>query len=596
MLARKNVVNAITNLNKSKIMSRIKNLYTYLITNRRAEVDGWLAAYLAFTSDVAKVSAALKEGKKIESKTVYEATSFKAENDPWPVFAKQLLADINNGVSSCGQSILSRENLPRFIGEQDFVNTLTELIKQPDKDNFVKFGEAWERTRQKFNANRNPLLVNRTLAACTRNVTSTVNGAAFESVYWWLVREGFVPQLPSPETDWYDKNVQVMAFLRESFAEELRKGETNEHLLSIFVWCLYENISNPFTLKKQVIKYGAPGTGKTYTAKRDTELLFDIWQEQFGPNINYNHDTNCEVVQFHPSFGYEDFMEGLRPTPDQDGNAQLTLQNGVFKRLCQRAALWEKDVHSIPKHGPDLAKEWESLRIQDLQPHKANLIGEHWRYLFAHAHQDKKVADAVPPFFFIVDEINRAELSRVLGELMICLEYRGVNGAISTQYAALNTKETGLISIGGTYKFFIPHNVYIIGTMNTIDRSVESFDLALRRRFRWERIDPDITALRYHLKQHHDIKPGNVSRPWVGLADDLAALNQHIRATDILGADYEIGHAYLMKLRYQETLTKTEVREKVWEDAIKPLLEEYLRGSGRSETLIPEFQKAFGIT
>lgn len=577
-------------------MSRIKNLYTYLITNRRAEVDGWLAHYIAFTSDVDKVAAALKEGQEIQSKATYEATSFRAENDPWPAFAKQLLAAVGNGVASCGQSILSKENLPRFIGEQDFVQALTELIKQPDKDNFVKFGDAWEKTRLKCGSNRNPLLVNRTLAACTRNVTSAANGADFESVYWWLVREGFIPQLPDPEAGWYDKNVQVMTFLRESFAEELRKGETNEHLLSIFVWQLFENISNPFTLKKQVIKYGAPGTGKTYTAKRDTKLLFDIWQEQFGPNTNYNHDTNCEVVQFHPSFGYEDFMEGLRPILDQEGKAQLTLQNGVFKRLCQRAAVWEKDVYSIPKHGPNLAIEWESLRIQDLQPHKASLTGEHWRYLFAHAHQDKKVADAVPPFFFIVDEINRAELSRVLGELMICLEYRGVEGAISTQYASLNTAETGLVSIGGTYKFFIPSNVYIVGTMNTIDRSVESFDLALRRRFRWERIDPNIVALRYHLKQHHDVKPGNGLRPWVGLADDLEALNEHIRATDILGADYEIGHAYLMKLRYPETLTRTQVREKVWEDAIKPLLEEYLRGSGRGETLIPEFQKAFGIT
>jgi len=577
-------------------MSRIKTLYTYLITNRRAEVDGWLADYVAFTSDVDKVSAALKEGKEIQSKATYEATSFKAENDPWPAFAKHLLFKDGNGVASRGQSGLSEVNFLRFIEEQDFVTALGELIKQPTKDNFTKFSDAWESTRLTHGAHRNPLLVNRTLAACTRDVTSTVNNPDFEEVYWWLVREGFITAHSNPTANWYDKNFQVMTFLRESFAEELRSGETSDQLLSIFVWHLFENISNPFTLKKQIIKYGAPGTGKTFTAKRDTRLLFDIWREQFGAETSYTHDTHCEVVQFHPSFGYEDFMEGLRPILDQDGKAQLTLQNGVFKRVCQRAAVWEKDVYSIPKHGPNLAIEWESLRIQDLLPHKANLTGEHWRYLFAHAHQDKKVSDAVPPFFFIVDEINRAELSRVLGELMICLEYRGVEGAISTQYVALNTAETGLVSIGGTYKFFIPHNVYIIGTMNTIDRSVESFDLALRRRFRWERIDPNIVALRYHLKQHHDVKPGNSSRPWVGLADDLAALNQCIRATDILGADYEIGHAYLMKLRYPETLTKTEVREKVWEDAIKPLLEEYLRGSGRSETLIPEFQKAFGIT
>jgi 5-methylcytosine-specific restriction protein B len=578
------------------MMSRIKNLYTYLITNRRAEVDGWLADYIAFTSDVSKVGAALKQGKEIQGKSTYEATSFEAEKEPWLAFAKQLLAEVNNGISTCGQSILSKENLPRFISEQEFLRTLTELIKEPNKNSFVKFGEAWESTRQKFGTNRNPLLVNRTLAACTLNVSSTVNGAAFESAYCWLVREGFIPSLRDTEADWYDKNVQLMTYLRDTFAEELRRGETNDHLLSIFVWCLYENISKPFILKKQVIKYGAPGTGKTYTAKRDTRLLFDIWKEEFGANTIYTHDTQCEVVQFHPSFGYEDFMEGLRPILDQGGKAQLTLQNGVFKRICLRAALWEKDVYSIPEHGPNLAKEWESLRIQDLLPHKAYLANERWRYLFAHDRQDKKVSDAVPPFFFIVDEINRAELSRVLGELMFCLEYRGVEGAISTQYAALNTADTGLVSIGNTYKFFISHNVYIIGTMNTIDRSVESFDLALRRRFRWERIDPNIVALRFHLKQNHDVKPGNASRPWVGIAEDLAALNQRIRATDILGGDYEIGHAYLMNLRYAETLTKTEVKEKVWEDAIKPLLEEYLRGSGRGETIIPEFQKAFGIT
>jgi 5-methylcytosine-specific restriction protein B len=177
---------------------------------------------------------------------------------------------------------------------------------------------------------------------------------------------------------------------------------------------------------------------------------------------------------------------------------------------------------------------------------------------------------------------------------MICLEYRGVEGAISTQYAALNTSKTGMVEIQGTYKFFVPHNVYVIGTMNTIDRSVESFDLALRRRFRWERIDPDITALRYHLKER-DAQPGNAPRPWVGLADDLEKLNERIRKADILGPDYEIGHAYLMNLRYPQTLTRSDVRENVWEDAIKPLLEEYLRGSGRGETLIPEFQNAFGI-
>lgn len=207
---------------------------------------------------------------------------------------------------------------------------------------------------------------------------------------------------------------------------------------------------------------------------------------------------------------------------------------------------------------------------------------------------DEKIADIVPPFFFIIDEINRAELSRVLGELMFCLEYRGAGGAISTQYAGLNSVETGMIKVGEVFKFFIPHNVYVVGTMNTIDRSVESFDLALRRRFRWERVAPDLAALRYHLKQE-DKKSGYVSRDWVELASDLRRLNERIHREGILGPDYEIGHAYLMNLRYSPSLTRAEVRKALWADAIRPLLEEYLRGSGRSESLIPELQKAFGV-
>ena len=576
-------------------MSRIKNLYTYLITNRRPEVDGWLEDYLAFSSDVAKVSAALNRGEGIEDKATYAQTSFAGENDPWPAFARHLLFEKANGISSRGQSVLSGANFERFIAEPDFVAALAGLIKEPTKDNFEKFGEAWEGARQKHGANRNPLLINRTLAACTTGVSSTVNGSDFESVYWWLVREGILSPPSNPDADWYDKNVQLMDFLRESFAEELGKGETSEQLLSIFVWNLYENISNPFTLKKQVVKYGAPGTGKTFTAKQNARLLFSIWQEKYGgfhPRPSYEQCS--EVVQFHPSYGYEDFIEGLRPVLTEKGESQLTLQNGIFKEFCRRAGAWEIEVHRIPEVGPGLAARWCDLTVGDLKPYIGeHLKGDSWQSIGG-LKASEKISDVIPPFFFIIDEINRAELSRVLGELMICIEYRGVEGAISTQYAALNTVQTAMLTTSAGHRFFIPHNVYIIGTMNTIDRSVESFDLALRRRFRWERTEPDVAALRYHLKQR-DAQPGNGSRPWAGLADDLAALNAGIREKDILGADYEIGHAYLMNLRYPQTLTRSEVRESVWEDSIKPLLEEYLRGSGQGETLIPEFAKAFGI-
>jgi 5-methylcytosine-specific restriction protein B len=576
-------------------MSRLKNLYTHLITTNAARVDrDWLADYIEFTGEVSKVREALNRHQKIQDNTTYTGTRFESASDSWAAFAEHLLYKKANGISSRGQSVLSDNNFQRFITEPGFVAALAALIRDPSRDNVLKYEEAWEQTRQKYGAKANPLLINRTVAACTMNVTSTVNGPAFDRVYWWLVGEGILERLSDPNAGWYDRNLQVMKLLRTVFAEELAKGETSEQLLSMFVWYLFENITNPFTLKKQVIKYGSPGTGKTYTAMQSTNLLFDIWREKYqfvAPELT--HQQCIKVVQFHPSYGYEDFIEGLRPTL-KDGQSQLTLQNGVFKEFCRRAGAWEIEVHGIPEIGPQLAKNWLGLTVGELKTHIGKELSLPLWKTIGMLDDSEKIADAVPPFFFIVDEINRAELSRVLGELMFCLEYRGVNGCISTQYAQLNTPEIAMLTTSAGHCFFIPHNVYFIGTMNTIDRSVESFDLALRRRFRWERVDPDIDALRLHLEKR-DAEPGNKSQPWAGLADDLERLNGSIRQEEILGEDYQIGHAYLMNLRYPPTLTSTELRRRVWDDSLRPLLEEYLRGSDKGKTLIPQFQKAFGI-
>src|SRR5690554_4272449 len=118
-----------------------------------------------------------------------------------------------------------------------------------------------------------------------------------------------------------------MGVIKEEFEVELKEGKTDEFYLSQFVWALYENLFSPFSLKKQIVKYGAPGTGKTYLARQQTSLLFDIWKEEFAPDSSFTHESQIELVQFHPSFSYEDFIEGLRPELDS-GVARLTLQNG----------------------------------------------------------------------------------------------------------------------------------------------------------------------------------------------------------------------------------------------------------------------------
>lgn len=548
-------------------MSRLKNLYKDLVDDRKHVEKGWHDSYKEFCDEVEAMRQRIQDGQGLD------------KNDD--EFLDRLLRKQNNGIADKSRSYV-RGDFQTFIGNNDFLSTLSDFIVCPTKESFEKFQNAWNEQ----GVGNNPVLVNRVAAACTREVSTTVDVGRFEQVFNWLIKEDIISSYPADQDqDWFAKNKFLLSELKRKFQDELENGETDEFYLSIFVWRLYEHLSNPFKLNKQVVKYGPPGTGKTYLAYQKTKSCFTTWKEEFAPNSNrYTTDTQIEVVQFHPSFGYEDFMEGLRPILNND-EVQLTLQNGVFKEFCRKAGKWEIDVHEL---GIELMN-WEELTIGELVQYEDKLTSCHWEHIFQFQDSSRHVADAVPPFFFIIDEINRAELSRVFGELMYCLEYRGVKeGCITTQYANLNNLETGMFGDENEgYKFFIPSNVYLIGTMNTTDRSVESFDLALRRRFRWEEITPDCEFLKYYLNEHH--------KEWVELADNLKNLNEQIANQALLGADYQIGHTYLMDLKYLTSLSISEVRKQIWDDHIYPLLQEYLRGTGRSEELIGDFGKAFGV-
>ncbi|HID7755357.1 TPA: McrB family protein [Proteus mirabilis] len=545
--------------------SRLKNLYKYLIENRKHEVNGWHKAYRDFYSQVAQIRERITSGEGL------------SQNDE--AFLKQLIYEKSNGIASRGQSVLSNDNFQSFIKNKNFISALEKFILIPNSENFTIFSDTWSNQGK----SNNPVLVNRVAAACTLEVSTTVDSGKFNQVFSWLIREGIIPVYPTEENQsWFAKNIFLLKSIKSEFDNELREGKTDEFYLSQFVWVLYENLSNPFSLKKQIIKYGAPGTGKTYQARLQTSLMFDIWKEEFASNSRLTHASQIELVQFHPSFSYEDFMEGLRPVLGSNGNSQLRLQNGVFKEFCRSAGKWEIDVYGL-----GLAQKRESLTIKELLPFRERLSGEHWRDVFEISDTSKLVSEAVPPFFFIIDEVNRAELSRVFGELMYCLEYRGTRGCVKTQYANLNNEHTGMLKDAKGYLFFIPTNIYLIGTMNTIDRSVESFDFALRRRFRWEEVVPDMALLKYHLNQF--------CKAWLPLVDNLERLNELIAKEPLLGNDYQIGHAYLMDLKYATSLTVSEVRERVWDDCIRPLLQEYLRGTGKETELISSFGKAFGV-
>jgi GTPase subunit of restriction endonuclease len=271
---------------------------------------------------------------------------------------------------------------------------------------------------------------------------------------------------------------------------------------------------------KNIILYGAPGTGKTYQTKQTIEAR---------KLIEENHEY--KIVQFHPSYSYEDFMDGVKPTGIENGVMKFELKNGVFKQMCIDA-------------------------FKDLEQNKEN----------------------AKRYYFVADEINRAELSRVFGELLLCLEEdkrlkfdenKKLQGMlVKTANSSLwdNEKHAVYVDEAGEGYFGVPENLYFIGTMNDIDKSIDSFDMALRRRFVWKKYSCNYDVIVDRYSDEDNVET------YIKLCKDI---NEYITSEKGLGLDdsYELGHSYFLK---PKKLTKSEIN-KLWNEHISPLLKEYLR-------------------
>lgn len=234
----------------------------------------------------------------------------------------------------------------------------------------------------------------------------------------------------------------------------------------------------------QIILQGPPGTGKTFVARELARYLLEGMTEG-------QVDQFIEIVQFHPSYGYEDFVEGLKPVSRSDGGLEFAKVPGPIVRL-------------------------------------ANLI-----------EQDGN------PRVLIIDEMNRANLPRVFGELMYLLEYRG-------QHLNLMYQE----------EFSMPPNLFIIGTMNTADKSIKGIDLALRRRFDFFEVPPSVDVLR----GHYSTRPNSLGE---SLFRGFEELNNEV-AADMGDRHHGIGHSFFM----QDSFDRSDLND-VWELQLAPLLEDY---------------------
>lgn len=433
----------------------------------------------------------------------------------------------------------------------------------------------------------------------------------------------------------------------------------------------YQKYIDLLEANKNLILTGAPGTGKTYMAKAIAE------------------EMNAEIgfVQFHPSYDYTDFVEGLRPKNDEKGNVGFERRDGVFKEFCKTTLLhFQEDTQTLaslpPMLGNDFDKIYRSIvydiksgrlksyqtpfKIQQLEIKDGRIVfradsdsprtesEKNLKLLFDYfvsnhifdlsafqkddywglvakltkgktktvdyveygwllqemlnratkTYSGTKVIDTNHPdvipsdeemvftnrrdeqtkekFVFIIDEINRGEISKIFGELFFSIDpgYRGEKGKVDTQYQ--NMVEEGDVFKDG---FYVPENVYIIGTMNDIDRSVESMDFAMRRRFAWQEVtaeesytnmienDPEFVHVKDEIKQR------------------MFSLNKAIAETEGLDEAYQIGAAYFRKyLDYKE---KANAFDCLWENHLKGLLFEYLRGNRRAKELLKKLHDAY---
>ncbi len=421
---------------------------------------------------------------------------------------------------------------------------------------------------------------------------SLTDDSAYKNCFLWIYNENKIKALSDilgigyGEKTFFQNNKAVYDCAKEYADINNKSSRTEFEKLYNFLLSLIDETIPEFTdfNSRNLIISGAPGTGKTYGVRHSIDKL-----KKLHTNFDGHKDIQPVYMQFHPSYTYQDFIEGIKPVGiTESGSLDLQVVNGNFKQFCIDVKV-ENEAY------------WKSLR-EDKRPH----IGRPTDYV------------DWPHYYFVVDEINRGNLSNIFGETFTLLEYRDYDfkgkyektgtELVLTQLSELiskiskskNAEEKNLVykKINGKAYFGIPFNIHFVGMMNDVDRSIDAFDLALRRRFKWVSMGCNYDVIEDVLFREK-IDENDIQ----DYIQSCANLNDYICKPDEeglkLGKTYEIGHAFFLKYTEISRRKKHENKKaEVFDNYLSGTIKEYIR-QVKDETEVDKYldsaRKAFGI-